>query len=154
MKALADVKRSILGLAVVRTKIGGRNWATGRVEDPYLKTKLLLGGEHGCVNLVRWKTLDELCEAVAHNEVELVRVRRKFYWDGGDPRDALIVRVAFQYPLPARGEQRKCSGGWNDKTFTETGCQRPAIGRFVSTDPQTLKKRHVWLCGRCTERNV
>lgn len=154
MRALADVNRSIAGVVVVRTKIGSRGWKTGRVEDPYLKTKLLLGGEHGCVNLSVWKTLDSLCSAAARNHVELVRVKKPYYWDGGDPRDALTVRVGFQYPLPQRGEQRTCSGGWNDKTFTETGCERVAIGRFITVDPQTLKKRHVWLCGQCGTRDV
>jgi hypothetical protein len=140
---------------VVRWKIGQRTWQTGPVEDRFLRAKLLHPVRMLPENRARWSDWKALVAAVRRGEVQGVPVaRRTGYWSSNlgyhaaDIRDAAILRVSFEYPLPARGEPRPCAGAWSKRTLTRTGCENVAIGRFYRVGAD-LKRHKVWLCADC-----
>ena len=153
MRARIDVKRSIGGLWVNGWRVGERQWVRGkRLEDAYLKARLLMGGQSAGVNLACWKTVDDLLREVSSGAVKLLPVGRKGYWNHhtGDPRNALYLRIEIEYPRPTLPlESHPCQGTWNASTWRETGCKRPAVGRFRILDPQTNRHRLWWLCAQC-----
>jgi hypothetical protein len=155
LRARLDLQRGISGYAVIRWQIGQRRWQQGWLEDPYLKARVLRGGEHACMNTCRWSK-EDLMNEVRWGAITLVPVGKKGYWAGprsGDPRNSMRLRIEVPYyrsePKPL--EPRKCEGTWNNKTFTETGCGRPAVGRFrVKSGPRKL----MWLCPTCAATGV
>jgi hypothetical protein len=154
VRVKVDLQKSIRGYYVKQWKIGSRPFRAGGVTDRFLKAKLLRGGEHAALlQLSIWKNAEELATSIRLGEVDVVPVGKPRYYSGGDVRDAFLVRIEFQYPLPmgARG-YRRCQGGWDDATLTETGCKRTATGRFRVVSPQTLKRRTVYLCPSCGAR--
>ena len=152
MRARLDVQRGISGLYVKRWQIGARRWTTGRLEDPYLKARTLMGGEHACINRTRWKDTDALLDEVRTGAVKLLPVGKPRYWHLGaeDPRNAFILRIEVPYHQPKPPMGRTCEGTWNRKTFRETGCRRPAVGRFRPVPGRPM----MWLCTLCAAEGV
>lgn len=156
MRARLDLQRSIRGLFVKRWQIGQRKWQTGRLEDPYLKARVLKGGEHASVQFCRWaKIADLLDDEVRHGAIKILPVNKKGYWCHGDPLNAMIIRIEVPHmrapALPV--DHRTCEATWSRRTFTETGCGRPAVGRFRIGGRGT-RRRLAWLCAQCAADGV
>ena len=153
MRARLDVQRGFIGgLYVKRWQIGQRPWVTGRLEDPYLKARTLMGGEHADRNLAQWKSVDRLLDEVRTGAIKLIPVWKPRYWHrgAGDPRNAFILRIEVPYHTPRPPLGHKCQSTWNRKTFTETGCGRPAVGRFRIDGGRGMR----WLCALCAAEGV
>jgi hypothetical protein len=168
LKAWADVWRYASDTTLIlRYKIGGRTWHEGLIpgRERFLVEKLLNPKMPSwTLSVARWRDFRELAVAARRGEVSLVPVRRSHrgplssvyrgtyitrgIWREGPLTKASVVRIEFEYPLPARGETRRCQGGWNARTLTATGCENIAIGRFKRTG-KDLRGHFEWLCPSC-----
>jgi hypothetical protein len=156
LKARLDLQRTITGLVVTGWKIGQRRWQHGRLEDRYLKARVLLGGQHACINRTRWGDTSNLLDEVRRNAVRIIPVNKKGYWWNGDPLNALKIRVELPYFQRSADQEPtppKCEGTWNRKTFRETGCGKPAVGRFRVAGVRPGRKL-IWLCALCAAEGV
>jgi hypothetical protein len=160
LKAWADVWRYASDVTrILRYKIGQRTWHEGPIpgRERFLIEKLLKPGSSPVIDEARWRDFKELAASARRGEVVPVPVRRPYrgpavlvYWHGKMPlTQASVVRIEFEYPLPARGEARRCQGEWNERTLTATGCENIAAGRFERKG-KDLRAHHVWLCARCS----
>ena len=138
MTALLDLKKTIHGWDVIAWKVGAKRWvkrAGNGVSDAYIAETFRPG-------FSLW----------GDGVLALVPVTRVGYWREGVPLSASDhVRLKVAYPLAHRlGDTGTCQGEWNDRTHTQTGCERPAAGRFLVANG--LSKKKLRLCAECAAK--
>jgi len=133
LKARVDVHKTVHGWEVFRWQVGSRPWQEGNPTDAFISEATRPGFK------------------LFSRATRLIPVDKPGYWnadDGPDLSEALRARVELTYPLPLRGAEQRCQAKWNDRTNTLTGCERPAVGRFVVKD-SSLRRRRIRLCVQC-----